>query len=156
VCFAESLQAFLLTWDRLLDQFSSESDVSTTRYMSLANKIKQLKLVWVVPDEFNYLAPYKRYATEKPFHSRLPFLGGLRRTNITGRAYHNVPVFDVKGHEEHFQLQESGFEFRDIPTSVVDWNDTAVRGVYLPEMARWLQAHFHSKTVFVYAYNVSM
>lgn len=103
-----------------------------------------------------YLAPLDVYQVQKPYHSRLPFLNGLRRTNIMGKAYRDVRVYDVTGSTSSFDLDDSGFEFLKIPAGIKDWSDHQVREQYLPNMKKWLLNHFNCEAAHVYAYNVRL
>ncbi|KAF2679859.1 hypothetical protein K458DRAFT_313252 [Lentithecium fluviatile CBS 122367] len=122
----------------------------------LDEKIQEWGMRSVKARSFNYLAPLHLYAAEKPFHSRLPFLDGLRRTNIIGQAYDSIPVHDISGHESKFTLPESGFEFCRVPVPIFNWDVGVVRDTYLPLMEAWLKDRFKSRMVHIYTYNVSI
>ncbi|KAF2110836.1 hypothetical protein BDV96DRAFT_650453 [Lophiotrema nucula] len=119
----------------------------------LDRAIKDWGLIAVTPRTFHYLASHAMYVMEKPFHSRLPFLNGLRRTNVIGQAYENVLVHDVTGFEEKFSLSESGFQFLRVPTTITDWNAETVRQTYLSMMEGWLKEFFGSDLVRIYTHN---
>ena len=103
---------------------------------------------------FNYLAPLDEYLKEKPYHSRLPFLNGLRRTNIVGRKY-EVEVYNIRGYEDHFTLEESGFRFLPFPVKMSSWTDQSVQSEYLPMVSTWLAQYFACRKAEIYSYNVS-
>jgi hypothetical protein len=107
----------------------------------------------VTVDSFLYLAPLELYRTQKPYRSRLPYGGNLRRTNIIERGY-QVEVRNVRGYEHLFTLESSGFQFVPLPTTISNWTDDNVRSKYLPDLSRWLKEYFRCQEVFIYAYNV--
>jgi len=113
----------------------------------------RLQLPKVVPEAFNYLAPLTLYHSEKPYLSRLPFLEGLKRTNIVGQSY-PVTIYNVGGREQFFHLEASGFEFLKFPVQTTTWTDDYVRSEYMPLLSSWLKDHFHCGSVLLYAYNV--
>ncbi|XP_014554917.1 hypothetical protein COCVIDRAFT_28091 [Bipolaris victoriae FI3] len=112
---------------------------------ALDQQIQEWALSTVKPKAFNYLALDRLHQTEKPYHSRLPFLEGLPRTNIVGQSFDTVRIHDITGVEEHFVLAVSGFEFCQIPPAIHTWNEQTVRDQYLPSMGAWLREKFNSK-----------
>ncbi|KAF5854077.1 hypothetical protein GGP41_006846 [Bipolaris sorokiniana] len=112
---------------------------------TLDQRIQEWALGTVKPKAFNYLALNRLYQTEKPYHSRLPFLEGLPRTNVVGQSFDTVRIHDITGVEEHFVLAVSGFEFCQIPQTIHTWNAQTVRDQYLPSMGEWLREKFNSK-----------
>ncbi len=108
-----------------------------------------------VDADLNYLAPLDIYHLEKPYHSRLPFINELKRSNMIVES-HPAKMFDISGHEDLFSLEESGFEFTKAPVAMDSWTDSTVCSDYLPKLAKWLQEHLNCWKVFVYAYNVSL
>lgn len=58
-----------------------------------------------------YISPEKLYQTEKPYFMNVPVqdMPGLQQTNVkhTGRV---VPVTDIRGHEDLFSLDKTGFQ----------------------------------------------
>lgn len=122
---------------------------------TLDQRIQEWALSTVTPKTFNYLASDCLYQTEKPYHSRLPFLEGLPRTNVVGQSFDSLRIHDVTGVEEHFVVAVSGFEFCHIPQTIHTWNAHTVRDQYLPSMEAWLREKFNSKRVYIYTYNVS-
>ncbi len=118
-------------------------------------KIAALGLPFVAPEQLNYLSEDGLYNGTKPFHTRLPFLGDIRRTNITGQGYAGIPIHDLGGHEAKFTLDTSGFEYLHVPTLVRDWTQDAAETRYLPEMEAWLKGFFKAEQVHIYTYTVS-
>lgn len=107
----------------------------------------------VTPKSFNYLASKDLYQVEKPYHSRLPFLEGLPRTNVVGQSFDTIKIHDVNGVEDRFVLADSGFEFCQIHPVIDTWDAQTVRDQYLPSMETWLREKFNSKKVYIYTYN---
>ena len=132
--------------------FSRNGSASNSKVVH--DKIEELSLPSVTSSSFTYLSPLEFYNREKPYYSRLPFLNGLRRTNVVGKSCHDVQVFDISSKEEFFRLDETGFEYVKVPVSTDRWTDTFVREEYLPKMAQWLEAHFRCEKAHIYAYNV--
>ena len=120
----------------------------------LDKEIADLKLSFVRPTQFNYLAPLALYLREKPYKCQLPWLTGLRRSNICP-AHCSVNIFDIAGHESLFYLASSGFQFVKCSVRLEAHNDLTVRCSYLPKMTSWLQTYLDCETVFIYDYNVS-
>jgi hypothetical protein len=108
----------------------------------------------IYPARFGYLAPLTRYETEKPYLSRLPALPEFTRSNIMGQN-RPVPIHEVSGHEYLFKLDESGFEFVNIPGSFGQWSDSSICGTYMPVIRSWLKDHIGCEDVYIYAYSVS-
>jgi hypothetical protein len=120
---------------------------------SLDNKIRDLKLIGVTPQSFNYLAPLGIYCHQKPYHSRLPFPYGVSGSNIATKSF-PVTIFDIRGNEDLFTLEHSGFRFLDLPVNISNWTDDTVVSEYLPLMSTWLKSYFESKKVLIYNYSV--
>lgn len=118
--------------------------------------VRALGLVHVVPDQLNYLAPDPLYDAVKPYHTRLPFMGTIQRSNIVAQGYSHMRVFDVSGHEDKFMLETTGFQYVPMVHGINDWTDSLVRDKYLPEMRTWLRDFFQCQEVFIYTYNVSV
>jgi len=81
----------------------------------------------------------------------LPWLNGIRRTNIRSRSY-PVTVYDICNHEEEFVLEKSGFQIVSFSLPAASWTVSGVRDYYLPAVSSWLQEYFHANKVLVYAY----
>ncbi len=120
----------------------------------LDEAFKCLNLPFVSVD-LNYLTPLDIYHLERPYLSRLPFIDELKRSNVVIQN-HSVKMFDVSGHEDLFNLEDSGFEFTKAPVAMDSWTDSTVCSDYLPKLAEWLQEHLNCLRVFIYAYNVSL
>lgn len=114
-----------------------------------------LKIPFVVPNQLNYLSDDPVYQTTKPFHTRLPVMGTIRRTNIVAQGYSNVKIYNIRGHDHRFTLDRSGFQYFDIPVSITSWTNEIVRHQYLPAMERWLQDFFKAQKVHIFTYSVS-
>lgn len=127
---------------------------TTSKSKIVHDMIADLSLSCVQPNSFTYLSPSEIYTREKPYYSRLPFLNSLKRTNVVGKSYQGVQIFDVSKREEFFRLDESGFEYVKAPVSTDAWTDAFVREEYLPQMAQWLESRFSCKKAHIYAYNV--
>ena len=113
----------------------------------------QLPLQRIEPKGFSYLTPLARFKEEKPFHTQLPFLKGFARTNIAEQAY-PVTVTDVTGHEDHFKLDTTGFEYVKMPVPITDWTQEVGQTVYLPLIEKWLMAKLHCRKVYIYTCTV--
>jgi hypothetical protein len=61
----------------------------------------------------------------------------------------------LRGHEDDFILDTSGFQYLRVPTLVRDWTQEATESHYLPEMEAWLKSFFGAEKVHVYTYTVS-
>lgn len=117
--------------------------------------ISNLGLQFVSPAQFNYLSPDPLYDTVKPYHTRLPFMGEIKRANIIGQGYDNVNIFNVAGFDDKFTLEKSGFQYLRIKHGMDEWTDDAVKKKYLPAMEEWLQSFFQCRKVHIYTYTVS-
>ncbi|KAI1422370.1 hypothetical protein F5Y12DRAFT_799656 [Xylaria sp. FL1777] len=102
--------------------------------------------------QFNYLSPSTLANSVKPFHTRLPFLGQIKRSNIVAQAYSDINVFDIHGHEDRFTLSTSGFQIVRVSKHCDHWTDESVRKLYLPAMSTWLQEFFTCRKVIIYTY----
>jgi len=117
-------------------------------------EFKRLGLPFVKTN-LNYLADLDLYTSERPYLSRLPHLEGLKRSNMKTES-HPCKVYDISGHEDLFDIEESGFEFTKLPIPMEEWTDSTVRSEYIPKLAEWLQERLKCSKVFIYAYNVRM
>ncbi|KAK4156184.1 hypothetical protein C8A00DRAFT_41339 [Chaetomidium leptoderma] len=115
-------------------------------------EIAALGLPFVTPQQLNYLSDDGLYDVAKPFHTRLPFLGDIRRSNITGQAYSGIRIHDLSGHEDEFTLDISGFQYLRVPTAVRAWTKDVAESHYLPEMETWLKGFFGAERVHIYTY----
>jgi hypothetical protein len=126
-------------------------DLASTSDTNFEDQVARLPKIKV--ESFLYLAPLQLYHTQKPYRSRLPHGSSMRRTNIVERGY-PVEVRDIRGHENLFALDKSGFEFIPLPTKTSNWTDDNVRSEYLPDLSKWMKDYFSCEKVFIYAYNV--
>ncbi|KAE8404376.1 hypothetical protein BDV37DRAFT_282925 [Aspergillus pseudonomiae] len=124
-----------------------------TRCNEIDQKLRVLGLPSCEVTGFNYLDWSPKYQIEKPFHSRLPVLDCLSRSNVATKAY-TVPVYNIAGFEGYFSLAISGFQFIVCPSGMVEWSDAEVQRLYLPRMRLWLQEHFKASFVYIYSYNL--
>jgi len=116
--------------------------------------ITELRLEWVCPLDFFYLAALDLYRLEKPFRCQLPKINGYRMSNIA-TSQHSVRIFNIAGHEDRFILDEAGFQFTKCPITLTDQSDNVVVTEYLPQLSIWLKRWLGCQQVFFYAYNVS-
>jgi hypothetical protein len=115
--------------------------------------IDDLNMKSVQSDGISFLAPLDLDQSEKPYLSRLPSGTSLARTNLV-TAEHKLDIFNLSGHETHFTLADSGFEFAKSPIRIQQWSDSS--GLkYIPQMAVWLKEYLNCEQVLIYAYNVS-
>lgn len=139
---------------------SKKSDAavsSPSEVQEIIKSIDEMDLRKVIPKEFNYLAPLDLYDSEKPYHSRLPFLNGLKRTNIVAQSYDSVVIHDINGMEEFFRLDCSGFQFQRIPPDKLsDLTNESVQQEYLPFLESWLKNQYSCTKILIYTYNVSI
>lgn len=121
----------------------------------LDRMINELNLKSVQSDGISFLAPLALYQSEKPYLSRLPSGTSLARANLV-TSNHKLDIFDLSGHEKHFTLADSGFEFARSPIRILDSSDSSVCSKYIPQMELWLREHLHCTNVLIYAYNVGV
>lgn len=132
---------------------STISPTSTLCLFLDLNTILNMQLARIYPSSFNYLAPLQIYSSEKPYHSRIPFPDNVKRTNIEVQSY-DITIFDIRGKENLFTLEQSGFRYLHLPTNISHWTDQIVLSEYLPFISNWLKIYFDSRRVLVYTYNV--
>jgi hypothetical protein len=93
-----------------------------------------------------------KYATEKPYVSKIPPPEeGMLQINFGGR-YERVVITDVRGHEEEFTLDKDGFEFVQNVTSHEILNLAEDIGGYISDMSQWLKGFLRCAEVFVFDY----
>ncbi|KAK4163004.1 hypothetical protein QBC43DRAFT_320356 [Cladorrhinum sp. PSN259] len=114
--------------------------------------ISNLALPFVTPSQFNYLSNDPLYDTVKPFHTRLPFLGQIRRSNIIAQGYPGVRIHDINDHEDEFGIDISGFAFLKLPVDIDQWDNNVARQQYVPLMESWAMKYFKASKVHIYAY----
>lgn len=61
---------------------------------------------------------------------------------------------NVRGHEDLFTLDKSGFEFQPMLFHMDEWNDAALQANYIPFLEQWLRNRFECERLLIYAYNV--
>ncbi len=125
------------------------------RTEDLDAEIAALGLQFVAPQQLNYLSDDRLYDVAKPFHTRLPFLGEIRRSNIISQGHAGIRIHDVRGYEDQFTINGSGFQYLRIPTTVTNWTKEVTESHYLPEMEKWMKGFFNADKVHIYAYTVS-
>ena len=140
---------------RLMTDVETGNDSQHTSALDLDQQISWLGLPSVRPADFHYIAQLSRYKHEKPYLSRLPCIDGLKRTNIVAKKQ-SVQIFEVNGHEESFNIDESGFEFAKWPVIPQDWSSSRVRSYYTQELCNWLKNYLGCEEVFPYAYKVRL
>ena len=124
------------------------------RFTSNNVELDSLRLETVTPQDFHYLADLDLYKLEKPFHSRLPYLNGLKRTNIVAQSYQNVSISDISQSSYSFLLDTSGFEYIKAPVNLAQYTNDMVESEFLPRMSKWLQDHYGCRKAYIYTYNV--
>lgn len=136
----------------------SGKDANVDRVMGtkqIDSEIAALRLSAVVPTQLNYLSEDSLYRTTKPFHTRLPFMGKIRRSNVVAQGYSNVNIHDICGHEDKFTLEKSGFQYVHAPVDIADWTNESAHDEYLPAMELWLKDFFKVEKVHIFTYTVS-
>ncbi|MCJ1310480.1 hypothetical protein MMC25_004144 [Agyrium rufum] len=128
------------------------ADIPPVLCHKLQAEICDRRLPLVKVESFNYLAPLKLYQTQKPYLSRLPYAEDLKRSNIVAKSY-PVNIYNIRGNEDLFSLDDSGFEFRSIPFQLNHWSDAGLQKEYIPFLTQWLKKHFQTERVLIYAYN---
>jgi hypothetical protein len=94
---------------------------------------------------------------EKPYELRFQPPKGYAAANTTWSKYSDIPVRDIRGHEEEFSISRNGFEVRNLETSLSydDFDDTTkVEGKYLKEVAQLLKERLGAARVLVFDYMV--
>lgn len=82
-----------------------------------------------------------KWAVEKPFYSKNPFLHtDSANTNVTPTEA-QVPIFDMRGSELHFELDKNGFELVKWSHSFADFGSSFKKTGY-PAVTRFLKQHF--------------
>lgn len=122
------------------------------RVQELDAEIEALSLPFTVPSQFNYLADDSVYETNKPYHTRLPFMGEIRRSNLVAQGYSGVKIHDLGGHQDNFTLDKSGFQYVKAPVSITKWTNESAVDQYLPAMETWLKQFFHASRVEIITY----
>lgn len=106
-----------------------------------------------------FLSDLKIYTQEKPYHLTLSkdrdadsFL-----TNIVYDIYENTRITNVRGHENHFTVDEHGFQFETWRTLLNESDfdsDSEVRNRYFPEMIKLLETKLGAKEVRIMQYSI--
>ncbi|KAK0642131.1 hypothetical protein B0T16DRAFT_225296 [Cercophora newfieldiana] len=113
-----------------------------------------LQLPFVVPTQFNYLRPRRRYQYERPYRLQLPAdLVPLPATNVQGKSYHPVRIYDISGHQDKFRLDVSGFQYVKCPIPVGEWDEQAITETYLPALLDWVVPLLGGDSGLVYSFN---
>lgn len=115
-------------------------------------QITSLHLPHTTPKQFNYLSGDPLYLTTKPYHTRLPFMGKIRRSNIIAQGYSGVNIYDLRNHEKEFTLDRSGFQYCHIPVPIAQWTNETAKNQYLPLMETWLKEFFGATRVHIFTY----
>lgn len=108
--------------------------------------------------EFNFVAPNELYEVEKPFkfgyriRDKIP---NARQTNVE-LDKRNVTVKDIRGRENEFVLEESGFEIlrhtTQVPLSAI--NETDIKEAYKKEIELLLMTRLNAYRVI--AFNIEV
>ncbi|KAJ4307678.1 hypothetical protein N0V84_012562 [Fusarium piperis] len=122
------------------------------RVQELDAEIETLSLPFTVPNQLNYLAEDPVYETNKPYHTRLPFMSEIRRSNLYAQGYAGVKIYDLGGHQDNFTLDKSGFQYVKAPVGITKWTNESAVDQYLPAMETWLKQFFHSPRVEIITY----
>jgi hypothetical protein len=92
---------------------------------------------------FEYLQWQPLYDEEKPYEIFLQIpedLPNIRRTNLVFGKGEKQLVEDVRGSEDHYKLNEHGFQILRAPTTFENFTSKdAVEAVYLPECIQLLK-----------------
>ncbi|KAI4270162.1 MAG: hypothetical protein L6R38_007213 [Xanthoria sp. 2 TBL-2021] len=96
-----------------------------------------------------YLEPSELYASEKPYFVSFPVDGieGATQSNIKQSQHSNINVSDIRGHEEDFTLDNTGFEFSrfDSKFTYADFdNFDSIKDAYFEEVATFLRTRLRA------------
>lgn len=124
------------------------------RFTSNSVELESLRLETITLQDFRCLADLDLYKPENPLHSRLPYLNGLKRTNIAGQSHQNVSNSDISQSSYSFFLDRSSFEYIEAPVNLAQYTHDMVEFEYLPRMSKWPRDHYRCRKAYVYTYNV--
>lgn len=97
-----------------------------------------------VVTEIYHLRQDELYSSEKPYTMRYVPKGQMKPTNVV-REKHEVIVRDLRGKEDEFSLNRSGFMVKRLGSKMTyeDYDDPAkIRDVYLQELEGVLNGLF--------------
>lgn len=137
------------------EERAASEEVRQRNSKLLDAQITNLHLPHSTPKQFNYLSGDPLYLTTKPYHTRLPFMGKIRRSNIIAQGYSGVNIYDLRNHEKEFTLDRSGFQYCHIPVPIAQWTNETAKNQYLPLMETWLKEFFGATRVHIFTYTVS-
>ncbi|PGH34607.1 hypothetical protein GX50_02591 [[Emmonsia] crescens] len=97
------------------------------------------------------------YEKEKPFFLNFPPSGpGQRQSNVV-YCRREVPITDVRGHEELFALDTTGFQYKHFETSVAYESfasPATIEGTFLKEVEAFLTTELNADYVLAWDYQV--
>jgi hypothetical protein len=107
-----------------------------------------------------YLAKLPLYEEEKPYFLNWPVAGvpGAEQTNLSHKRQENINVYDIRGREADFSIDEQGFQLVNLVTKVGNddfENDATVREKYYPEVVDLVKRELGASAAFVFEHTAS-
>ncbi|KAI0837551.1 hypothetical protein F5Y06DRAFT_270740 [Hypoxylon sp. FL0890] len=85
--------------------------------------------------QLRFLKPLEKYQNEKPYWLFVGKPDGVDVTNVSLEAVSGIPVHDVRGEEQNYELDKHGFKFVSHGIDFEAFNDDQrIEGEYLPQV----------------------
>ncbi|KAH6973824.1 hypothetical protein BKA56DRAFT_592590 [Ilyonectria sp. MPI-CAGE-AT-0026] len=103
---------------------------------------------------FFYLTRLDLYQEQKPYVVNFPVTDAdFKRTNLSHKLHEDIPLCDVRGHEDRFCLDTHGFQMlkhsSKMPNEDFE-NDAIIRSTYYPEIETLIKNALGASKVFIF------
>lgn len=106
--------------------------------------------------QLRFLEPLDKYQHEKPYRLFVGKPDEADITNVSLETISNIPVHDVRGEEEKYELDEHGFQFVTYDPEFTAFHDEQqIEFQYLPQVKQMiLEKVPYAEKVFVFDWRV--
>ncbi|KAI0149944.1 hypothetical protein F4776DRAFT_603916 [Hypoxylon sp. NC0597] len=102
--------------------------------------------------QLRFLKPLEKYQNEKPYWLFVGKPDGVDMTNVTLEAVSGIPIHDVRGEEQNYELDKHGFQFISHGLNFEAFHDDQrIEREYLPQVEEMILKNIpYAKKVFVF------
>jgi hypothetical protein len=103
-----------------------------------------------------FLTPDELHKQQRPYTFKFPPYNGCPQSNMTHEQRHGIPIENMRGREDQFQLERNGFTILKVDTGL-DYDEFFEEKKvkqYLSQMEGVLKAHLGASRVEVFRHGV--
>ncbi|OTA64111.1 hypothetical protein K449DRAFT_432627 [Hypoxylon sp. EC38] len=102
--------------------------------------------------QLRFLKPLEKYQNEKPYWLFVGKPDGVDMTNVSLEAVSGIPIHDVRGEEQNYELDKHGFQFISHGLNFEAFHDDQqIESQYLPQVEEMILKNIpYAKKVFIF------